>query len=59
MLLCDEEQGDSFFAQWVRECIVERGKPKSPDNMLQHCDPVKIDTLLAQFNSSDSEFKNR
>ncbi|XP_075220202.1 mediator complex subunit 24 isoform X2 [Lycorma delicatula] len=58
VVLCDEEQGDSFFAQWVRECIVERGKPKSPDNMLQHCDPVKIDTLLSQFNSSDSEFKN-
>lgn len=35
---CDvlEEGGDSFFEQWVRECLPERGKLKSPHKMLQN-----------------------
>lgn len=43
--------------QWVRECLVERGKPKSPDIMLQHCDPIIVEALLTQFTSADAEFK--
>lgn len=58
VVLGEEGEGDSFMEQWVRECLVERGKPKSPDKMLQYCDPAWVDTLLAQFNSPDSELKN-
>lgn len=56
-VVLSEEGGDSFFEQWVRECMVERGRPKSPDQMLQHCDPARVDALLAQFNSADGDFK--
>jgi len=58
-VVLSEEGGDSFFEQWVRECMVERGRPKSPDQMLQHCDPARVDALLAQFNSADGDFKTR
>ncbi|RZF38214.1 hypothetical protein LSTR_LSTR005575 [Laodelphax striatellus] len=58
VVLCEEEQGDSFFGQWVKECIVERGKPKSPDAMLQQCDAAKVETLLTQFNCADVDLKN-
>jgi mediator of RNA polymerase II transcription subunit 24 len=58
-VVLSEEGGDSFFEQWVRECMVERGRPKSPDQMLQHCDPARVDSLLAQFNSADGDFKTR
>lgn len=51
--------GDSFFEQWVRECMPERGHPKSPDIMLRGCDPAKLETLLSQFISTEVEFKTR
>lgn len=51
--------GDSFFEQWVRECMAERSHPKSPDLMLRACEPAKLDALLAQFSASDVEFKTR
>jgi mediator of RNA polymerase II transcription subunit 24 len=54
-----QEESASFFEQWVRECMVERGQPKSPDQMLQHCDSARVDALLAQFNSADGDFKTR
>ncbi|XP_012274069.1 mediator of RNA polymerase II transcription subunit 24 isoform X2 [Orussus abietinus] len=52
-----EEGGDSFFEQWVRECMPERDKPKSPQKMLQNIDPSRVDALLAQINSPDPDFK--
>lgn len=48
-----EEGGDSFFELWVRECMPERNKPKSPQRMLQSLDPARVDALLAQINSPD------
>ncbi|XP_066597518.1 mediator of RNA polymerase II transcription subunit 24 isoform X2 [Prorops nasuta] len=53
-----EEGGDSFFEQWVRECMPERNKPKSPQRMLQNVDPSRVDTLLAQINSPEPDFTN-
>ncbi|XP_072761357.1 mediator of RNA polymerase II transcription subunit 24-like [Anoplolepis gracilipes] len=53
-----EEGGDSFFEQWVYECMPERNKPKSPQKMLQSVDPARVDALLAQINSPDSDFKS-
>ncbi|KAK7870071.1 hypothetical protein R5R35_012021 [Gryllus longicercus] len=57
VVLSEENSGDSFFEQWVRECMVERGRTKSPDQMLLHCDPARVDALLTQFNSADGDFK--
>ncbi|XP_026468595.1 mediator of RNA polymerase II transcription subunit 24-like [Ctenocephalides felis] len=50
--------GDSFFEEWVRTCMVERFKPKSPDRMVARCDHATVETLLVQFNSGESDFKN-
>ncbi|XP_077285363.1 mediator complex subunit 24 [Arctopsyche grandis] len=53
-----DEGGDSFFEQWVRDCMVEKGVPKSPDQMLHKCDLAKVDVLLRQLNSPDYDFKS-
>ncbi|XP_011688763.1 PREDICTED: mediator of RNA polymerase II transcription subunit 24 [Wasmannia auropunctata] len=53
-----EEGGDSFFEQWVRECMPEKNKLKSPQRMLQNVDPTRVDALLAQINSPDPDFKS-
>ncbi|KAL6427741.1 hypothetical protein ACFW04_008883 [Cataglyphis niger] len=53
-----EEGGDSFFEQWVYECMPERNKPKSPQKMLQSIDPARVDALLAQIKSPDPDFKS-
>ncbi|XP_029032801.1 mediator of RNA polymerase II transcription subunit 24 isoform X2 [Osmia bicornis bicornis] len=54
----EEGGGDSFFEQWVRECMPERNQPKSPQKMLQNIDPARVDALLAQINSPDPDFKS-
>lgn len=55
---CDvlEEGGDSFFEQWVRECMPERGKPKSPHKMLQNIDQSVVDSLLQHIYSGENDF---
>uniref|UniRef100_T1JEP9 Mediator of RNA polymerase II transcription subunit 24 n=1 Tax=Strigamia maritima TaxID=126957 RepID=T1JEP9_STRMM len=51
------ETKDSFFEQWASESLAEGGKYKSPDLILQHSEPSKVDILLSQFNNSDGDFK--
>uniref|UniRef100_A0A8D8R5F2 Mediator of RNA polymerase II transcription subunit 24 n=2 Tax=Cacopsylla melanoneura TaxID=428564 RepID=A0A8D8R5F2_9HEMI len=53
-----ENGGDSFFEKWVRDCMVEGGRPKPYKKMLDERDQAGVDDLLRQFNSSDPEFKN-
>ncbi|XP_017892160.1 mediator of RNA polymerase II transcription subunit 24 isoform X1 [Ceratina calcarata] len=50
--------GDSFFEQWVRECMPARDQPKSPQKILQNVDPARVDALLAQINSPEPDFKS-
>lgn len=35
----------------------ERNKPKSPQKMLQNVDAAKVDAMLAQLNSAETDFK--
>lgn len=48
-----DERGNSFFEKWVRECMIEKNKNKSPMNMVHLCDQSKVDDLLVHLNSSD------
>lgn len=52
-----DTDGDSLFEQWCRNCMVERQKPKAPDQILKLCDPSLTDQLLEQLNAGDAEFK--
>lgn len=53
-----EPGGDSMLEQWVRDCLVESEHPKPPEQLVSLSDPVVVDSLLQQFNTVDSEFKN-
>lgn len=48
-----DDFGDTFFEKWVRECMMERNKHKSPMNMVHQCDQSKVDELLGYLNSTD------
>ncbi|XP_013388960.1 mediator of RNA polymerase II transcription subunit 24-like isoform X2 [Lingula anatina] len=45
------ECADSFFAQWVKRCLPEDGKAKCLDNNSFQPDPLKVESLLQQFNA--------
>lgn len=51
------EGGDSFFEQWVRECMPLKDKPKSPYKMLQNVDSAKVEALLNQISSGEVNLK--
>lgn len=53
-----EERGTTFFEKWVRECMMERNKNKSPMNMVHLSDQSKVDELLTHLNSSEGGLKN-
>lgn len=52
-----EENGDSFFEKWVRDCMVHKGNYKSSDQILQKCDHV-IDVIIHHLSAPDFDFKN-
>ncbi|XP_023022207.1 mediator complex subunit 24 [Leptinotarsa decemlineata] len=51
-----DPDGDSLFEQWVKSCMVERQRPKAPEQLLKLGDPSIIESLLNQFNSGESDF---
>lgn len=53
-----EENGDSFFEKWVRDCMVYKGVHKSPDEILQKCDPQLVDIFIHHLSASEFDFKN-
>ncbi|CAH0546383.1 unnamed protein product [Brassicogethes aeneus] len=48
--------GDSLFEQWFHNCMVEKQRPKAPEQLLRLGDPAVIDALLQQFNGGDVNF---
>ncbi|GIX82896.1 mediator of RNA polymerase II transcription subunit 24 [Caerostris extrusa] len=48
---------DSFFIQWITECLSEGGKFKCPDLALSRCNPEIVDMLLMQFMNTEQEIK--
>ncbi|XP_028177541.1 mediator of RNA polymerase II transcription subunit 24 [Ostrinia nubilalis] len=53
-----EENGDSFFEQWIRECMVHKGVHKSPEQILQKCDQPLVDIFIHHLSAPDFDFKN-
>ncbi|XP_013166278.1 PREDICTED: mediator of RNA polymerase II transcription subunit 24 [Papilio xuthus] len=53
-----DDNGDSFFEQWVRDCMVHKGVHKSPEQILQKCDPQIVDIILHHLSAPDFDFKN-
>ncbi|XP_072933480.1 mediator of RNA polymerase II transcription subunit 24 [Epargyreus clarus] len=53
-----DENGDSFFEQWVRDCMPHKGVHKSPEQILQKCDPQKVDMFIHHLSTLDFDFKN-
>jgi hypothetical protein len=52
-----DPDGESLFEQWVRSCMVERQRPKAPEQLLRLGDPLTIEMLLQQFNAGETDFK--
>ncbi|RWS00264.1 mediator of RNA polymerase II transcription subunit 24-like protein, partial [Dinothrombium tinctorium] len=57
IVTANEETKDSFFATWCAQCLTEGGRYRNPDAILINCEQNKVDVLLNQFTSTDSEFK--
>lgn len=53
-----DENGDSFFEQWVRDCMAHKGVHKSPDQILQRCDMQLVDIFIHHLSAPDFDFKN-
>uniref|UniRef100_A0A2A4JYJ0 Mediator of RNA polymerase II transcription subunit 24 n=1 Tax=Heliothis virescens TaxID=7102 RepID=A0A2A4JYJ0_HELVI len=53
-----DENGDSFFDKWVKECMVYQGVHKSPDQILQKCDQQLVDIFISHLSAPDFDFKN-
>lgn len=53
-----EDNGDSFFEKWVRECMAHKGHYKSPDQILQKCDSQAVDFFIHHLCAPDFDFKN-
>ncbi|XP_045464777.1 mediator of RNA polymerase II transcription subunit 24 [Harmonia axyridis] len=49
--------GNTLVEQWVKSCMVERNKPKAPEQLLRLGDPAMIESLLQQFNAGDTEME--
>ncbi|KAI5644874.1 mediator of RNA polymerase II transcription subunit 24 [Phthorimaea operculella] len=53
-----EENGESFFEQWVRDCMPHKGVHKPPEEIIQKCDPQIVDIFIHHLSAPDFDFKN-
>lgn len=53
-----DENGDSFFELWVKDCMAHKGVYKSLDQILQKCDSQLVDIIIHHLSASDFDFKN-
>ncbi|XP_049886112.1 mediator of RNA polymerase II transcription subunit 24 [Pectinophora gossypiella] len=53
-----EENGESFFEQWVKECMAHKGVHKPPEQITQKCDSQVTDIFIHHLSASDFDFKN-
>lgn len=53
-----DDNGDSFFEQWVRDCMAHKGVHKSPEQILQKCDIQLLDIFIHHLSAPDFDFKN-
>lgn len=49
-----DSNGSTFFERWVRENMLEKGKNKPPMNMVQQCEPGKVDEFLSSIGTNDT-----
>lgn len=52
-----KEISSSFFVTWCAQCLPDGSRYRCPDAALASCDPNRVDALLNQFTSAESEFK--
>lgn len=57
IIIENSETKDSFFATWCAQSLAEEGRYRCPDLVLTNCDPNRVDIILNQFTSTDTEFK--
>ena len=48
-----EMTGDFFFEKWIRDCIVDQTKSKSPMSIVKMCDQSKVDEMIGYFSDSN------
>lgn len=53
-----EENGESFFEQWVKDCMILKGVHKSPDQIMEKCDQQTVDIFIHHLSAPDFDFKN-
>ncbi|VVC95111.1 unnamed protein product [Leptidea sinapis] len=53
-----DENGDSFFEQWVRDCMPQKGVQKCPNQIVLKCDQQIVDIFIHHLSASDFDFKN-
>lgn len=53
-----EENGDSFFENWVKDCMIQKGVYKRPEQILQKCDDQIVEIFIHHLSAAEFDFKN-
>lgn len=52
------ENGDTFIEKWIRDCMFQKNKRKSPKSIVQSCDESIVDELLMTLSKPDGQMKS-